>query len=44
MLGVLAAVVLLVVIGPLLFGILPLPFTGLLLLLVFGVLSRGVGR
>jgi hypothetical protein len=40
--GLLAAILLLVFIGPFLFGILPLPFTGLLILLVLGALARGV--
>lgn len=43
-LGVLAAILLLVVIGPVLFAILPLPFSGLFVLLALGALTRGVGR
>lgn len=43
-LGVLATILLLVVIGPVLFVILPLPFSGLLVLLALGALTRGGGR
>jgi molecular chaperone DnaJ len=43
-LGDLGAILLLVVLGPLLFVILPLPFSGLFILLVLGLLARGVGR
>jgi curved DNA-binding protein CbpA len=42
-LGVLAVILLLVIIGPVLFGILPLPF-GLFVLLALGALTRGGGR
>lgn len=40
---ILAALVLLVVIGPLLFGVLPVPFLGLFLLLVARWATRGIG-
>lgn len=43
-LGVLAAILLLVVIGPVLFVILPLPFSGVFVLLALGALTRGGGR
>jgi DnaJ domain len=43
-LGVLATILLLVIIGPVLFLILPLPFSGLFVLLALGALTRGGGR
>jgi hypothetical protein len=43
-LGVLARILLLAVIAPLLFMILPLQFSGLFVLLVLSALTRGVGR